>query len=796
MKIYRTDTDREAVPPASSSHRAPASTWRRPLWRWLMAVCLSAAGLGTGLANPVGPTVISGQAAFSQQGNLLSIANSPNAIIDWSSFSINSGEITRFIQQGSNSSVLNRITGQDPSRILGALQSNGRVFLINPNGILFGNDAQINVGGLVASSLAISNADFLAGKNRFAAGEIAGKVSNSGAITTPSGGQVLLIAPDVGNSGIITSPQGEVVLAAGRSVQLADSANPGLHVVVSAPSDQALNLGQVIAQGGKIGIYGALINQRGTLNADSAVAGVNGTILLKASRTTLLEAGSVTAATGAGTGGTIELLGQQVGLTGDARVDASGQNGGGTVLVGGGYQGKNASVMNAQQVYVGPDARISADAIQHGDGGTVIVWGQQTAQAYGALSVRGGALSGNGGLVETSGHFLDAAGLRVDASAANGRYGKWLLDPYDIYVTQESGGDPLSDAAAFAANPERTSYISASLISGATANVTLQAERDIYIRSAIDIAAAGVGLTAQAGNNFNIEASITTQGGALVLSANVNGGGTASGVGKVNFLMNAVLTTNGGALTIHDVDRLVLSSIQSCIANPAAAGCSSVLPTLSQCFGNPSLMGCSVVLPSLSQCTANPSLAACSVVLPTLSQCGVNPSLKGCSAVLPPLGQCAVNPSVTGCWAVLPTLSQCVVAPFMMGCSSVLPPLSQCMANPSLAGCSVVLPTLRACAGNPNMPGCSIVLLPHQNDPAQPLSETLNSTVNLINKVNATSPITASAPDANTGNSTGPTAAGADDKEPAAKTDKNLPDALASKDSGVKNDVSKKMYCN
>ena len=119
-----------------------------------IGACLVAAG--NGMAAPLNPVVVNGQVSFAQQGNQLTITNSPNAIINWSSFSVAQGEMVRFLQQSGNSSVLNRITGQDPSVILGTLQSNGRVFLINPNGILFGANSQINVGGLVASTLATS----------------------------------------------------------------------------------------------------------------------------------------------------------------------------------------------------------------------------------------------------------------------------------------------------------------------------------------------------------------------------------------------------------------------------------------------------------------------------------------------------------------------------------------------------------------------------------------------------------------------------------------------------------------
>jgi filamentous hemagglutinin family protein len=105
------------------------------------------------------------------------------------------GELTRFIQQSASSAVLNRITGQSPSQILGALQSNGKVFLINPNGIVFGAGSRVDVNGLVASSLDLSNADFLAGHLKFSSTRVTGNVSNYSGITTPSGGQVYLIAP-------------------------------------------------------------------------------------------------------------------------------------------------------------------------------------------------------------------------------------------------------------------------------------------------------------------------------------------------------------------------------------------------------------------------------------------------------------------------------------------------------------------------------------------------------------------------------------------------------------------------
>ena len=541
----------------------------------LLALCL-ASGLSPAWANPSGESIVYGNVTFSRQGNIFTITNSPNAIINWTSFSISAGEMVKFIQQSSSSSVLNRVTGGDPTQILGALQSNGRVFLINPNGIVFGAGSQVNVAGLVASTLNISNADFLAGKNNFTAGNVAGDVVNQGAITTPSGGQVFLIAPNVTNTGIITSPEGEVLLAAGHSVQLADSTNPSLHVLVSSPADQAINLGQVIAQGGKVGIYGALVNQRGTVNANSAAVGENGKIVLRSSGFTLLEAGSSTTATSIDGGGEVQALGEQVGLMGDAQVDVSGQNGGGTVLIGGDYQGKNPDVMNAQQVFVGKDAKISADAIARGNGGKIIVWGNQTAQAYGTISARGGALSGNGGFIETSGHNLDVAGIRIDAGAANGKNGQWLLDPSDITISSD-GAQNLSDASAFANLAGNPSQIGAPLLSNATANVILQATNNINFAFAVNNTNANVNLTAQAGGNISVTASLQFAGN-ITLSANNNGAGTATGTGVVNQL---ALVTAGGTKTIVDVNHPAFTpppSADICTIAPNSALCQVLSP--------------------------------------------------------------------------------------------------------------------------------------------------------------------------------------------------------------------------
>ncbi|MBY0268376.1 MAG: filamentous hemagglutinin N-terminal domain-containing protein [Burkholderiales bacterium] len=537
----------------------PVATKRHNIVALAVAACFSSVVL----ANPVNPTVVHGTASFSTAGNILNITNSPNAIINWGSFSIGVNELTRFIQQSGSSAVLNRVTGQDPSAILGALQSNGRVFLLNPNGIVFGAGAQINVAGLVASTLSLSNDDFLNNRMRFTDGAGAGSVVNNGSIT---GGSVYLVGNAVTNNGLITSPNGEVVLAAGNSVELVNPGTPNLRVEVVAPDNEARNLGTITAEAGRIGIYAGLIQQGGTLRADSAVV-EGGRILLKAGKNVTLAAasrtsasgatggrvdieagdtaiveGDITAAGSAGAGGTVSVLGNLVGLTGHASIDASGDTAGGTVLIGGDFQGKNPEVQNAFRTYVGPDVTIHADAITQGDGGKVIVWADDTTRFYGNISARGGAHGGDGGFAEVSGkQGLDFRGA-ANLGATHGATGTLLLDPDFINITT-GGFDFYSGPILFAALPGTIS-LHPGFLDFVAANIVLQANEDINVIDGITLSTAAAGISLRAGGFLNINAGITTRGGAITLISGDPGSLTSPGTGGI--VLSAGLDTTGG----------------------------------------------------------------------------------------------------------------------------------------------------------------------------------------------------------------------------------------------------------
>jgi hypothetical protein len=230
----------------------------------------------------------------------------------------------------------------------------------------------------------------------------------------------------------------------GRRSASIDSATPGVKVDITGAAGNATNLGQITADAGRIGIAGVIVRNSGTLNASSVVAD-GGRIFLKAAGDTLVEGGKLDATSAGGKGGQVDVLGDRVAVLNDAQIDVSGATGGGTIRVGGDYQGKNPDIQNASITYFGKDAVLKADATGVGDGGSVIVWADDTTRAYGHIYARGGANGGRGGFVETSGHrYLDVEGIGVSARGFNGA-GLWLLDPNDVTIVHSVDASPNSN---------------------------------------------------------------------------------------------------------------------------------------------------------------------------------------------------------------------------------------------------------------------------------------------------------------------------------------------------------------
>ena len=334
-------------------------------------------GLAPAIANPLGGQVAAGGATIGGTGTAQVTINqsTQNAVINWKSFNIGAGESTQFVQPNASASVLNRVTG-DPnaSQINGMLTANGRVFVINPNGILIGRGAVINTGSFLASTHDITNENFMAGRYNFnIPGRPDASIVNLGTITASNSGFAALVAPGVRNSGTITANFGKIGLASAngfsldfygdRLIQLDvnDQIAGNVRDVATGETLRALvqNDGKLKANGGRVEltavaarqVVDSVINTSGVIEAHS-IGRHGGKIVLGAATgsskpvgaptQTVKVSGKLSVASKKSKGGKVQITGENIELA-DARIDASGATGGGTVLIGGGPQGAGDS---------------------------------------------------------------------------------------------------------------------------------------------------------------------------------------------------------------------------------------------------------------------------------------------------------------------------------------------------------------------------------------------------------------------------------------------------------------------
>ncbi|MBW7900056.1 MAG: filamentous hemagglutinin N-terminal domain-containing protein [Rhodocyclaceae bacterium] len=243
-------------------------------------------------ALPSGGQVVAGQAGIRQSGNRMTVDQaSSRAVIDWQGFDIGSQAAVHFNQPSADAVALNRVLAGDASRIHGQLTANGQVWLVNPKGVIFGAGSRVSVGGLVASTMDITNADFMAGKAVFDRDGAIGGIENHGQITAADGGLVALLAPAVKNDGIVSARLGKVVLAAGERIALDIDADGLLSVAVDPAAVKTLieNRQLIVADGGEVVMTGraanllsaSVVTKHGTVQART-MAGREGRILLLA----------------------------------------------------------------------------------------------------------------------------------------------------------------------------------------------------------------------------------------------------------------------------------------------------------------------------------------------------------------------------------------------------------------------------------------------------------------------------------------------------------------------------------
>ena len=492
-------------------------------------------------ALPQGGTVVGGAATIAQSGRTLTVnQSSDRTVIDWRSFDIGSGAQANFNQPGSGSIAVNRVNASaNPTQIQGGLHANGQVWILNPNGVLFGKTARVDVAGIVASTANLDAARFMAGDNRLTfAGSGRGAVVNEGSISVAANGLAAFVAPSVRNSGSITAKVGKVALAAGDTFTL-DLAGDRL-VELGLGSGAA-----VVDQSGHI------VNEGGTVTLSAATAG-------QVVDSVINMSGVISTASARQVGGRIVLEGDAVSVTG--ALDASGTSGGQIAASG-------------KTLAVAAGSSLKADAGANGDGGAITLVAFNSGDYAGSYSARGGSVSGNGGAIETSGKTVRIAdGISVDTQAPYGATGSWTIDPDNLTVGA-SGTGTISGGL----NSDADQTISASTVSTAlnANNVTLQANTAITVNSAISTGSSHSlylkDENADGQLTVNLNAPITVH--ALAGDANIvnvantaniqNGIDAATSGGTVNVANGTYVIPGSGYLLINNKSLSLIGQSQA-----------------------------------------------------------------------------------------------------------------------------------------------------------------------------------------------------------------------------------------
>lgn len=521
-------------------------------------------------ANPTGGQVILGNANISAQGtgNLLIDQLSNRALIQWDSFSIAQGELTRFAQPGANSVALNRVVGASPSMLNGLLQANGNVFLVNSNGVFVGSSGVVDVGGFMASTLDMSNADFERGGSFTLSGGSVAPVANMGTIRAANG-DVYLVAHEVHNSGTIGAMNGTVALAGGNEVLVNPGGAHGEKVFVSAGNGSVSNDGQITSGFAELKAHGNVhalaVQNSGSIRATGAEL-VGGRVVLRAgdgdiSSTGTIEAvgsgvvpGSIAMETGAGevriggllkarsetgNGGSISLTGNTVNVDGGGMIDAGGDLNGGRIDVAAGEIVLYGNSTLSANGTTGGDVRLQAT-------GGVLMAGRVSAE---------GTTAAGGSVVATGERVLVQNDAEVNASGATG--GK-------IRVGGGVSGQDASIANAQAVIVDQGARLAANGTAGNGGSVVVYANAATRFDGQIDARATGI-----IGNGGFAEVSGKLD---LTIGGKVNTSAVAGKTGT--FLIDPADVTigTGGTITGSTLSNLLQSNNVIVYTDPGQAG--------------------------------------------------------------------------------------------------------------------------------------------------------------------------------------------------------------------------------
>lgn len=508
-----------------------------------------------------------------------------NLFHSFDQFGLTETEAANFIADPAIQNILGRIIGGDASIIDGLLQvsdSSANLYLINPAGILFGDNATLNLDGSFTATTAsgiefgenwlqsIGNSDYasLVG-NPTAFGfttDAMGALVNTGQLTVDPGAILTLIGGSVVNTGTLSAPGGQIIVMAVPGENLVRLQTEG--ALLSLELETLPETAGLLLPFSSLDIP-ALLQAGGSEMATSITVNDDGTVSLTGAETSLPTSQGTTLVSGSldvtgETGGTTHILGEQIGVV-SGTIDASGSLSGGTVLVGGDYQG-GESIPRAQLTLVDTDSVLRADTLEIGNGGEVIVWADKFTQFDGSISAQGGLLSGDGGFVEVSGRDTLAFNGFVDVGAVNGTWGTLLLDPTDITIDNNlsTPGVEASLPDIFAAETPGAVTLNADTLQNQTGNVVLEATNNITIADGVALVfvpGGSITFTADADNdnvgNFVMENpadTIEALGRSLTITgASVIAGNIDVGDSTVAQAGNVDITASTGAITVGNI---------------------------------------------------------------------------------------------------------------------------------------------------------------------------------------------------------------------------------------------------
>ncbi len=525
---------------------------------------------------------------FNINGGRLS-GDGGNLFHSFEKLGLSQGEILNFISNPTIQNILGRVTGGDASFINGLIQvtgGNSNLFLINPAGIVFGENASLNIPAsftaTTASSIGFGNQNWFQsiGENQWQNlvgtpsdfvfnSENPGSLVNLGNLTVSPGENITLLAGTVLNTGTISAPGGQITIAAVTGENLVRISQDGHLLNLELTSDipqtsspfTPLSLPELLTGGNSGNANQVQVNEQGQV-----ILTASGVAIPTEPGTTILS-GTINVSSPNQTGGILQLTGEKIGLI-NSTLDASGLTGGGTILIGGDYKGLG-DFPTSERTFISSDSFVNANALETGNGGKVVVWSEELTQVYGLIQVRGGIQNGNGGFVETSSRGILDINTAPDIAAPSGLGGTWLLDPNNIDIVDDTQGNtnlnenPLATGELLFQTTDDNARLSVFVLRSALTegNVIVETgdagkntqEGNITFQTSFDFD--GIGndriLTLNAAGNIILDGQTirdSNPGDLDQLNLNFNADFDNNNNGSV-FIRNATIDTNGGDFT-------------------------------------------------------------------------------------------------------------------------------------------------------------------------------------------------------------------------------------------------------